>query len=80
MSVLFLRLYLSTLLRFSFVSHPVVYCILLLRGAFSITARMYLLVGVSWYLALFCLVYVGGVYVLFIFVSVHVSNPMSISG
>nr|YP_009516742.1 NADH dehydrogenase subunit 6 [Paragonimus heterotremus]AYE67514.1 NADH dehydrogenase subunit 6 [Paragonimus heterotremus] len=75
-----LSLYFSSLVGFSFVGHPVVYCILLLASALSISGYLYLVLGMSWYLALFCLVYVGGIYVLFIFVSVHISNPMPASG
>nr|AAN15180.1 NADH dehydrogenase subunit 6 [Paragonimus westermani]QWT69523.1 NADH dehydrogenase subunit 6 [Paragonimus westermani]QWT69535.1 NADH dehydrogenase subunit 6 [Paragonimus westermani] len=80
MGVVFLSLYFSSLIGFSFVSHPVVYCILLLTGALGISGYLYTVLGLSWYLVLFCLVYVGGIYVLFIFVSVHLSNPMSVSG
>lgn len=75
MRFLLLGLYYSRLMSFSFVSHPVRYCVLLVLRAFSISGYVYLLLGFSWYLVLFCLVYVGGVYVLFIFVSVHNPNP-----
>nr|YP_009236167.1 NADH dehydrogenase subunit 6 [Fascioloides magna]AMF83651.1 NADH dehydrogenase subunit 6 [Fascioloides magna] len=68
--------YLSCLLGFSFVSHPIVYCLLLVGAALSISGLGYLVLGFSWYLAVFCLVYVGGVYVLFIFISVHTPNPL----
>nr|AWK02438.1 NADH dehydrogenase subunit 6 [Acanthoparyphium sp. WAK-2018] len=76
----FLSLYFTCLISFSFVSHPVVYCVLLLVSAMSVSGLIYLVMGVSWYLALFSLVYVGGVYVLFIFVSVHSPNPVSLVG
>lgn len=72
--------YFSSLLAFSFVTHPVGYCFLLLFGAFSISGYVYLVLGFSWYLALFCLVYIGGVYVLFIFVSLHNPNPIQSFG
>nr|YP_010690160.1 NADH dehydrogenase subunit 6 [Paragonimus iloktsuenensis]WBU12999.1 NADH dehydrogenase subunit 6 [Paragonimus iloktsuenensis] len=80
MSIVFLSLYFSSLISFSFISHPVIYCVLLLVSSLSISGYLYSVLGLSWYLALFCLVYVGGIYVLFIFVSVHISNPMSIGG
>nr|YP_010505941.1 NADH dehydrogenase subunit 6 [Paragonimus skrjabini miyazakii]UXE35013.1 NADH dehydrogenase subunit 6 [Paragonimus skrjabini miyazakii] len=80
MGGLFLSLYFSSLVSFSFVSHPVVYCILLLTSALGVSGYLYLVLGMSWYLVLFCLVYVGGIYVLFIFISVHISNPMPIGG
>lgn len=75
LSVLFLSAYFSSLITFSFVSHPVTYCVLLMIGVLGASGYVYLLFGFSWYLVLFCLVYIGGVYVLFIFVSVHVPNP-----
>uniref|UniRef100_A0AAU7YSC2 NADH dehydrogenase subunit 6 n=1 Tax=Scaphanocephalus sp. TaxID=3050632 RepID=A0AAU7YSC2_9TREM len=75
-----LSLYFSSLLSFSFVTHPIGYCFLLLLGAFSVSGYVYLVFGFSWYLILFCIVYVGGVYVLFIFVSLHNPNPFSLFG
>nr|YP_010704132.1 NADH dehydrogenase subunit 6 [Plagiorchis elegans]WCO87342.1 NADH dehydrogenase subunit 6 [Plagiorchis elegans] len=75
-SSFFLSLYLTSLLAFSFVSNPINYCLLLLLSSASITGYVYLMAGFSWYLILFCLVYVGGVYVLFIFISVHNPNPL----
>nr|YP_009734337.1 NADH dehydrogenase subunit 6 [Echinostoma revolutum]QIJ97889.1 NADH dehydrogenase subunit 6 [Echinostoma revolutum] len=79
-TVLFSSLYFSCLLGFSFVSHPVVYCVLLLTSALSVAGLVYSVVGFSWYLAIFCLVYIGGVYVLFIFVSIHSPNPIASVG
>lgn len=75
-----LGLYFSRLLAFSFVTHPVGYCFLLLFRAFSVSGYVYLTLGFSWYLVLFCLVYIGGVYVLFIFVSLHNPNPVQAFG
>lgn len=72
-----LGIYFRCLLGFSFVSHPVVFCVLLMLSALSASGLVYMVVGFRWYLVLFCLVYVGGVYVLFIFVSIHSPNPMS---
>nr|YP_010514555.1 NADH dehydrogenase subunit 6 [Diplodiscus japonicus]UXL86286.1 NADH dehydrogenase subunit 6 [Diplodiscus japonicus] len=74
-AVSFLSLYFSSLVMFSFVSHPVVYCVLLMLSALGVSGYVYSVVGFSWYLVLFCLVYVGGVYVLFVFVSVYSPNP-----
>nr|AHW40487.1 NADH dehydrogenase subunit 6 [Fasciola sp. GHL-2014]QCQ81671.1 NADH dehydrogenase subunit 6 [Fasciola gigantica]WKD80470.1 NADH dehydrogenase subunit 6 [Fasciola gigantica] len=76
LSAILASVYFSCLLGFSFVSHPVVYCLLLIGAALSISGLGYLVVGFSWYLVVFCLVYVGGVYVLFIFVSIHTPNPL----
>nr|YP_009171943.1 NADH dehydrogenase subunit 6 [Orthocoelium streptocoelium]AJG03072.1 NADH dehydrogenase subunit 6 [Orthocoelium streptocoelium] len=76
----FLSLYFTSLLMFSFVSQPSMYCLLLVTGALSVAGYIYCVLGFSWYLVLFCLVYVGGVYVLFVFVSVYGPNSFSLSG
>nr|WCH58151.1 NADH dehydrogenase subunit 6 [Holostephanus sp. FJ-2023] len=75
-------LYLTSILSFSFVSSPVYYCVLLLLSSLSACGFVFLVLGFSWYVALFCLVYVGGVYILFIFVSVYSPNSslVSVSG
>lgn len=52
-------------------SHPVYCCGLLVLKAFVSGAICYSVFGFSWYTLLFCLVYVGGVYILFVFVSVY---------
>lgn len=75
-----LSLYFTVLLSFSFVTHPVRYCYLLLLRALRVMGYTYLVLGFSWYLVLFCLVYVGGVYVLFIFVSMHKPKPSPVFG
>nr|UDU84951.1 NADH dehydrogenase subunit 6 [Orientocreadium sp. HS] len=76
MRAVLLSLYFSSIVSFSFVSHPVSYCLLLLSSAFSMSGYSYLMLGFSWYLVLFCLVYIGGVYILFIYISVHNPNPL----
>lgn len=55
---------------FSFLVHPLYYCILLVLNSFLCGFICYYVLGISWYSLLLCLVYVGGVYILFIFVSV----------
>jgi len=75
MSSLILSLYFTCLLQFSFVSHPITYCMLLLCCCFCGAAFCYSVLGFSWYIILLCLVYVGGVYILFIFISIHSPNP-----
>jgi hypothetical protein len=42
-----LRLYFSSLLAFSFVTHPVGYCFLLLLSAFSVACYSYVVFGFS---------------------------------
>lgn len=63
--------YFFCLVLFSLVSHPVYYCILLILNALLCSFISYSTYGFSWYSLLFCLVYIGGVYILFIFISVH---------
>nr|QRV61261.1 NADH dehydrogenase subunit 6 [Tanaisia sp. SS-2020] len=75
MRYILISLYFSSLVSFSLFSNPLVYCGLLLVGALSLSGFAYLVLGFSWYLVLFCLVYVGGIYILFLYVSVH--NPNS---
>nr|AYH51371.1 NADH dehydrogenase subunit 6 [Cardiocephaloides medioconiger] len=70
----FTGFYLAVIFSFSFVSHPLYYCLLLLLSSLSVCGLVYSLIGFSWYLVLFCLVYVGGVYILFVFVSVYSPN------
>lgn len=77
MQYLLLGLYFRSLVSFSFVHHPIGYCLLLLLGALGSSGFAYCVMGFSWYLLLFCLVYVGGVYILFIYVSIFRSNALS---
>lgn len=75
-----LGVYFVSLVSFSFVRSPLGYCVLLVTGALSLSLVSAVRWGVSWYLALFVLVYVGGVYVLFLFVSAHSANSVSQAG
>nr|QZZ81266.1 NADH dehydrogenase subunit 6 [Prosthogonimus pellucidus] len=69
-----LGLYLTTILGFCFVSQPVIMCFLLLAGACCSCGLLYLFVGLGWYIVLFCLVYIGGVFVLFVYISLYSPN------
>nr|UFQ88783.1 NADH dehydrogenase subunit 6 [Rhinebothroides sp. MZUSP 8015] len=64
---------------FSLISHPVYYCILLVINSLLSSFICYCVYGFSWYALLFCLVYIGGVYILFVFVSVHNPNSSVVS-
>ena len=66
--------YFLVLLLFSLFSHPVCYCILLVIKALLSGRLCYIIFGFGWYPLLFFLVYIGGVYVLFVFVSVYRPN------
>lgn len=67
-------LYFCSLAGFAFIRHPLSFCGLLVFKVLCVVCTAYTLLGLSWYMALLCLVYVGGVYVLFIFVLVHKPN------
>nr|QCP68146.1 NADH dehydrogenase subunit 6 [Fimbriaria fasciolaris] len=67
-------IYFLTLFLFSLFSHPVYYCGLLVLNSLICSLICYTIFGFSWYPLLFCLVYIGGVYILFVFVSVYSPN------
>ena len=71
--------YFSVLFLFSLIGHSVYYCGLLVLKAFICRLICYSILGFGWYPLLFCLVYVGGVYILFVFVSVYKPNNKLIS-
>nr|QXU59595.1 NADH dehydrogenase subunit 6 [Schistocephalus solidus]QXU59643.1 NADH dehydrogenase subunit 6 [Schistocephalus solidus] len=66
--------YLLGLSLFCLISHTMYYCLLLVINSLICCFISYLCLGFSWYALLFCLVYVGGVYILFVFVSVYSPN------
>nr|YP_001218766.1 NADH dehydrogenase subunit 6 [Echinococcus oligarthrus]BAF56520.1 NADH dehydrogenase subunit 6 [Echinococcus oligarthrus] len=70
----FVVIYFCVLILFCFTSHSVYYCVLLVVNALVSSCICYIIYGFSWYSLLFCLVYVGGVYILLIFVSVFSPN------
>lgn len=79
MAVVF-RWYLALLSSFCFFSHPIVRCILLVATVLSLGYGVFLIVGYRWYIGIFCIVYVGGVYVLLVFVFLSCSNSGVIGG
>lgn len=72
-SILFF-IYFLMLFLFSLVNHPVYYCGFLVVNSLICRLISYAVIGFSWYPLLFCLIYIGGVYILFIFVSVYSPN------
>nr|UEC44195.1 NADH dehydrogenase subunit 6 [Taenia tianguangfui] len=74
-----ISLYFFILILFSLSSHCVYYCILLVLNALVSGFICYLLYGYSWYSLIFCLVYIGGVYILFIFMSIFNPNDNFVS-
>nr|UTE83529.1 NADH dehydrogenase subunit 6 [Raillietina sp. HL-2022] len=77
-SILFC-LYFFVLLMFSLASHPIYYCVLLVISALTGSLMCYSVYGFGWYSVMFCLVYIGGVYILFVFVSVFNPNNNLVS-
>lgn len=71
--------YFFSLVLFSLIRHPVYYCGLLVFNSLLCSFICYLIFGFRWYSLLFCLVYIGGVYILFVFVSVFNPNKRIIS-
>lgn len=71
--------YFFCLVMFSLIRHPVYYCVLLVLKSLVCSFICYSIYGFSWYSLLFCLVYIGGVYILFVFVSVHNPNRSVVS-
>ncbi|CDS36252.2 NADH dehydrogenase subunit 6 [Echinococcus multilocularis] len=67
-------MYFCVLVLFCFTSHCIYYCVLLVVNALLAGCICYVVYGFSWYSLLLCLVYIGGVYILFIFVSVFSPN------
>nr|YP_010737118.1 NADH dehydrogenase subunit 6 [Tristoma integrum]WEP25113.1 NADH dehydrogenase subunit 6 [Tristoma integrum] len=75
--VLVLSLYFFFLSLFSFVSNSLGYCILLVLSSLCISFFTFLYTGYAWYPLILYLVYVGGVYILFIFLSIHIPNTQN---
>nr|YP_010372295.1 NADH dehydrogenase subunit 6 [Capsala martinieri]UOX29715.1 NADH dehydrogenase subunit 6 [Capsala martinieri] len=75
--VLSLSFYFFFLSLFSFVSNSVGYCILLVMSSLCISLSCFFFSGESWYSLILYLVYIGGVYILFIFISIHIPNTQN---
>lgn len=56
------------LVRFTFNRSPLFRSLLILLRSFLIRIRIFLELGFSWYFVLFILVYVGGVYIILIYI------------
>nr|WPR14750.1 NADH dehydrogenase subunit 6 [Ligula intestinalis] len=72
--VVLFSFYFLGLCLFCLISHTMYYCLLLVLNSLVCCFISYIYLGFSWYSLLFCLVYVGGVYILFVFVSVYSPN------
>nr|YP_003934533.1 NADH dehydrogenase subunit 6 [Benedenia hoshinai]ABK58262.1 NADH dehydrogenase subunit 6 [Benedenia hoshinai] len=73
MSILFFFYGLSLSL-FGFISNAIGYCILLVINALIACLIIFFFSNSIWYSLLLYLIYVGGVYILFLFISVHIPN------
>nr|YP_009414353.1 NADH dehydrogenase subunit 6 [Dactylogyrus lamellatus]ALP29093.1 NADH dehydrogenase subunit 6 [Dactylogyrus lamellatus] len=76
--LLSLSLYYFCIILFSFVNSIITYCLLLIVSALCCLSVIYMSSSFSWYAVLFYIVYVGGVYILFIFISVYLPNNSSV--
>nr|YP_011003933.1 NADH dehydrogenase subunit 6 [Dactylogyrus simplex]WPS93111.1 NADH dehydrogenase subunit 6 [Dactylogyrus simplex] len=72
-----LSVYYTSIVLFGFVGSVVSFCLLLLVNALCCFTLILLVGGFSWYALLLYIVYIGGVYVLFIFVSVFLPNNLN---
>nr|BBJ70660.1 NADH dehydrogenase subunit 6 [Benedenia seriolae]BBJ70683.1 NADH dehydrogenase subunit 6 [Benedenia seriolae]BBJ70695.1 NADH dehydrogenase subunit 6 [Benedenia seriolae]BBJ70743.1 NADH dehydrogenase subunit 6 [Benedenia seriolae] len=75
--VFLLFLYSVVLFLFSFISNSIGYCILLIISSLISSFLIFFFSGNFWYSLLLYLIYVGGVYILFLFLSVHIPNMSS---
>nr|YP_009415146.1 NADH dehydrogenase subunit 6 [Breviscolex orientalis]ASL24599.1 NADH dehydrogenase subunit 6 [Breviscolex orientalis] len=71
---IFLLLYTTVICLFLVNTSCVYYCLLLVVSCLLVGVVLFLVFGFGWYSLLLCLVYVGGVYILFVFVSVQSPN------
>nr|YP_009415158.1 NADH dehydrogenase subunit 6 [Atractolytocestus huronensis]ASL24623.1 NADH dehydrogenase subunit 6 [Atractolytocestus huronensis] len=69
-------LYLFSVCQFLVSTHCVFYCLILVFSSVVSGGLVYVWLGFSWYTVLLCLVYIGGIYILFIFVSVQSPNNL----
>nr|YP_009756888.1 NADH dehydrogenase subunit 6 [Capsala pricei]QIK50405.1 NADH dehydrogenase subunit 6 [Capsala pricei] len=75
--LLSLSFYFFFLSLFSFVSNSIGYCVLLVLSSLFVSLSSFLFSGHAWYPFILYLVYVGGVYILFIFLSIHIPNTQN---
>nr|AXR86354.1 NADH dehydrogenase subunit 6 [Lamellodiscus spari] len=69
-----LLLFICSSLGYFFIVNLIHYCILLIINALIVSLWIIFFTGQVWYSILFYMVYVGGVYILFIFLSVYSPN------
>nr|YP_009745472.1 NADH dehydrogenase subunit 6 [Tetraonchus monenteron]QIH29918.1 NADH dehydrogenase subunit 6 [Tetraonchus monenteron] len=67
-------LYITLLFLFISLSNLLHYCICLILSSFVLILLVYFSAGVFWYSLLLYLVYIGGIYVLLLFVSLNYQN------
>nr|AFD18247.1 NADH dehydrogenase subunit 6 [Pseudorhabdosynochus yangjiangensis] len=59
---------------FLYMTNLIYYCLFLVLNSLIIVGGIFFLGGYPWYAMLFYMVYVGGVYILFIFLSIYTPN------
>lgn len=71
---IFFIFYLLSLITFRVMFNPLICCVFLLLKSILITVMSYFIFSLSWLSLLFCIVYVGGVYIVLLFVSAHLQK------
>nr|YP_010155307.1 NADH dehydrogenase subunit 6 [Heterobothrium okamotoi]QQX28221.1 NADH dehydrogenase subunit 6 [Heterobothrium okamotoi] len=71
---LLLFCYFLNLMYFSFIFNPIMCSILLMVNASISSLVIYIYCGTSWYPLLISMVYLGGVYIIILFISSHIQN------
>nr|UJH93380.1 NADH dehydrogenase subunit 6 [Neoheterobothrium hirame] len=69
--------YVLNLVLFSFTFNPIACSIILMFNSAVAGLLIYMFVGLSWYSLLLTMVYLGGVYIIILFVSSHIQNDQS---
>nr|YP_010954517.1 NADH dehydrogenase subunit 6 [Sphyranura euryceae]WMV02080.1 NADH dehydrogenase subunit 6 [Sphyranura euryceae] len=69
-----LTFYSIILICFCIFFNPVICCLLLLLNSILLSSVLFFIFSSSWYSLLFCVVYLGGVYMILLFVSAQLQN------
>nr|AFD18224.1 NADH dehydrogenase subunit 6 [Neobenedenia melleni] len=72
-----LSLYIMTLFLFTTVSNAISYCILLIVSSLLVSSLFFFFQNAIWYALILYLIYIGGVYILFLFLSIHIPNSIN---
>nr|YP_006460020.1 NADH dehydrogenase subunit 6 [Tetrancistrum nebulosi]ADN44066.1 NADH dehydrogenase subunit 6 [Tetrancistrum nebulosi] len=68
--------YIISLISLCFISNLITYCLILIFNCLCCLTIITFISGLSWYSLMLYLVYVGGVYILLLFITVHIPNNL----